>query len=444
MDINSCLPDFNIIEIADNELDIQIRVKTNFPPLSCPHCGCVANLYKHDKRDQLCVDLPVHGKRARLHIKRQRYKCRDCNQTFWERLDHTIDEKRNCTKRLVTYIGRHSLKRSFTSIAEDVGISEKTVRNIFRDYINELEQLVRFETPRWLGIDEIHMIKPRCVIANVEERTIVDMLQNRNKESVAIYLLRLPDKERITHVTMDMRQPYKDAVRAVLPKATIIVDKFHVVRMANQAMETIRKQIREDLTRQQRRGLMHDRFILLKRHKELTDMEKATLDLWTKNYPSLGTAYSLKESFFDIWESDSRQKAFLKYHDWKAKIPKELQPAFEPLTMAVANWEEEIFSYFDHRITNAYAESLNSLTRVVNRIGRGYSFEALRAKILFTEGVMKQSKPKYVKDFRSHYAHLPSDHPHRKHPPLGIVTDFGSFLGADISTLIAKLEEGSL
>lgn len=439
------LPEFNIIEIANNEYDIQIKVEASSPPVACPHCGCVANLYKHDSREQVCMDLPIHGKRVGLHIRRQRYRCRECKQTFWERFERTIDDKRNCTNRLVNYIGQQSLKRSFTSIAEDVGLNEKTIRNIFRDYINYLEELVQFETPRWLGIDEIHIIKkPRCIIANVEERTIVDMLQNRNKETVVNYLYRLPNKERITHVTMDMWQPYRDAVRAVLPQATIIVDKFHVVRMANQAMETIRKQLREGLAKKQRRGLMHDRFILLKRNKELTDMDRVTLDLWTKNHPSLGTAYELKEAFFDIWDIDSRQKAFLKYHDWKAKIPKELQPAFEPLTKAMANWEEEVFSYFDHRITNAYTESLNSLIRVMNRIGRGYSFEALRAKILFTEGVMKQAKPKYVKDFASDFAHLPEDHPYRKHPPIGIITTMGEFLGTDISTLVKRLEEGSL
>src|SRR5690606_14513492 len=202
---------------------------------------------------------------------------------------------------------------------------------------------------------------PRCVLTNIEERTLLDVLPNRSKETVVGYLSRLPNRGRIQYVTMDMWQPYKDAVKAVLPKATIIVDKFHVVRMANQALETIRKQLKEGLSPKERRGLMHDRFILLKRHKELTEMDKVTLDLWTKNHPSLGIAYELKESFFDLWDIDSRQKAYLKYHDWKAKIPKELQTAFEPLTKAMENWEAEIFSYFDHRVTNAYTESLNSL-----------------------------------------------------------------------------------
>ncbi|MEI0738698.1 transposase [Paenibacillus sp. JTLBN-2024] len=87
--------------------------------------------------------------------------------------------------------------------------------------------------------------------------------------------------------------------------------------------------------------------------------------------------------------------AILKYCDWKAKIPIEIEPAFNALTKAMNNWEREIFAYFDHRITNAYTESLNSFIRVTNRLGRGYSLEALRAKILFTKGLIKQRKPKH-------------------------------------------------
>jgi transposase len=128
-------------------------------------------------------------------------------------------------------------------------------------------------------------------------------------------------------------------------------------------------------------------------------MDKFTLDLWTKNHPSLGIAYELKESFFDIWKCTNKQLAIDKYHDWKAKIPIDLKLAFEPLTKTMKSWEIEIFAYFDHRITNAYTESLNNLIRVINRLGRGYSFEVLRAKILFTEGLTKERKPKYQRRF---------------------------------------------
>ncbi|MFC4766861.1 ISL3 family transposase [Effusibacillus consociatus] len=223
------------------------------PPSYCPHCGCIPNLYKHSKKEQLFMDLPMHRKRVGILVLRQRYKCRDCNRTFWELLAD-MDEKRAATKRLVKHIEKDSLRKTFVSISEDVGVDEKTIRNIFRDYINRLEETVRFETPKWLGLDEIHIIKPRCVITNIEERTLINLLPNRNKESVINYLYHLPNKERIQYVTMDMWQPYRDAVRTVLPKATIIIDKFHVVRMANQALETIRKDLRANLSTKERRG----------------------------------------------------------------------------------------------------------------------------------------------------------------------------------------------
>ena len=53
------------------------------------------------------------------------------------------------------------------------------------------------------------------------------------------------------------------------------------------------------------------------------------------------------------------------------------------------NWQPQILNYFDNTITNAYTESLNNLIRVMSCLGRGYSFEALRAKILFAEGAYK-------------------------------------------------------
>ncbi|MFC6452342.1 transposase family protein [Paenibacillus vulneris] len=130
------LSKFNILGIKENEFYILIQVVANSPPLTCPHCGSIANLYKHDSREQICMDLPIQGKHVGLLIKRQRYRCRDCNRTFWEHLNHTIDEKRSCTKRLLSYIVKQSLKRTFVSISEEVGLHEKTIRNIFRDYID--------------------------------------------------------------------------------------------------------------------------------------------------------------------------------------------------------------------------------------------------------------------------------------------------------------------
>ncbi|MFN7278269.1 MAG: transposase [Betaproteobacteria bacterium] len=98
----------------------------------------------------------------------------------------------------------------------------------------------------------------------------------------------------------DLWTPGRDAVQAVLPDARIFIDKFHAVRMATDAVGKVRKSLREQLTPKQRRGLTHDRFVLLKRERDLNEKEVLLLDGWTKSRPELGAAYRLKERFYGI------------------------------------------------------------------------------------------------------------------------------------------------
>ncbi len=68
-------------------------------------------------------------------------------------------------------------------------------------------------------------------------------------------------------------------------------------------------------------------------------------------------------------------------------------------THMVQKWDTEIFNYFDHRVTNAFTESMNGIIRHIEGPGRGYSFEAIRAKILYTYGFKRVPKPKFDKTY---------------------------------------------
>jgi transposase len=215
---------------------------------------------------------------------------------------------------------------------------------------------------------------------------------------VATYLTRMEHKDRVQYVAMDMWTPYRDAVQAVLPAATTVIDKSHVVRMANDAIERVRKGLRGELTQKRKRGLMHDRFVLLKRECDPTDDERFKLSSWVRNYPALGEVYRLKEGFCGVYENaKSPHEAQQQLAVWNRQVTDELRPCFADLVRAVTNWEPYILNYFTHPVTSAYTERVNGLIRVMSRLGRGYSFEALRAKILFTEGVHrhKQVRPKF-------------------------------------------------
>ena len=389
------LASYSVLKVEETEHDYHVGVEAKNPASHCLYCKS-DSLVGFGRREQLVKDLPMHGKRVGLYVNTRRMKCRACERTFSEPLPD-VDEKRAMTIRLVEWIGKSAIKKTFSSIAEDVGVVEGTVRAIFADYVTEREQHLKFETPKWMGIDEIHLTRPRGVITNVQNNTLVEILRDRNKKTVVDYLFRLPGRDKVELVAMDMWVPYRDAVQAVLPKAEVIIDKFHVLKLANEAMEKARKSIRAELDTKQRRGLMHDRLVLLKRTAELTDQEALLLDGWCKNYPLLGEAYRLKEAFFGIYDAESVDDAKRRYRDWHMSVTPALHPYFADVIRAWTNWQPFILAYFDHPVTNAYTESLNSLIRVMSRVGRGYSFEALRAKMLFAEGAHKHMlvKPKF-------------------------------------------------
>lgn len=390
------LPCYKVLGIQENEHDYHVSVETVTPPTTCPHCHS-SNLVGFGRREQMVRDLPMHARRVGLYIDTRRYRCRSCSKTFYEALPE-IDEKRLMTKRLMQWMGKQSIRRTFISLAEEVGCTEYTVRAVFADYVAELEKQFQFEAPKVMGIDEIHIIKrPRAVISNIHASTIINMLPDRNKKTVATYLSQLPGRERVQYVAIDMWPPYRDAVYAVMPQAKVVVDKFHVLRMGNDAMEQTRKALRATLSDKERRGLMHDRFVLLKRRHSLTDGEYLKLSGWISNYPLLGEAYRLKEEYFGIYDAADGFEARERYRRWVYSIPPELVEHWKPILTAWSNWQPEILEYFEHRITNALTESLNSVLRSLERAGRGYSFDVLRAKILFSERAHKHTRPKFAR-----------------------------------------------
>jgi hypothetical protein len=85
----------------------------------------------------------------------------------------------------VEYVERRSLERTFSEVATDIGVDEKTVRNIFRENIAKLDAAYEPHTPEWLGIDELFLIhRPRCVLTNVSVSTLIDVLPDCNKPTV--------------------------------------------------------------------------------------------------------------------------------------------------------------------------------------------------------------------------------------------------------------------
>lgn len=385
-----------------------IKAKSILLPTVCPVCSH-AHLHRHGASQQVYFDCPIHGNKTVIEVTRKRFRCKSCGKTFFEPLPE-IDAKRQVTTRLEQYINKRCFKYSFLSIAQEIGLDEKTVRNIFHDHIIKIESDIKFEAPVFMGIDEIKVVgKPRAVITNVQKNCLYDMLPSRRKDSLVEYFSNMKNSDRVKLVAIDMWRPYRDVVERCMPNAVIVIDKFHVVRMANDAIEKVRKSIRKEVSTRQRLKLKNDRFTLLKRNASLSEFEIDKLQEWTVAFPSLGEAYQLKEDFFNIWNANSRLEAEGLYDEWAGNISDNVLWAFEDVLRAMNNWRPYIFNYFDHPITNAYTESFNNLIRSMNRMGRGYSFEVLRARLLYNEEARKNTRSSIRKQIKKPSQKLEND-----------------------------------
>lgn len=427
------------------------EVEPTYVPTACPSCKS-SRLYRHGVREQHYVDAPHYGEPAVLLVHRRRWRCQDCSTLFPDPLP-AIDEKRRATQRLIRYVRTRSLKYTFAEIGREVGLSDRSIRHIFDDLVRDLDTQFQFVTPRYLGIDEVKLIgKYRCILTNVEANTVYDMLATREMAELRKYFRTFRNPNAVEVVTADLWNNYAVIAREFFPKALFVADRFHVQRMATNAVEAVRKAVRRSLTQKRRIQLKDDRFVLLRHGHSLSADQMTKLRSWGDQFPLLGAAWEAKERFFACWNTRSRAVAARELDAWAGSITADVRPYFAELLTALSRRREDILNYFDCPVTNAYTESINRLAKSINRMGRGYTLEVVRAKMLYDtnaleKGTMTRRVAVPVPDNdlgglgMGKMGYARPERPAARHR-VRYLTEY-LYMGAHIPTLCEKLESGA-
>ena len=413
------LDEFEVTDKQVNEYYYVFHIQAKEKPTVCPMCTFVKNdeqghpwlqspeyvgkdFKQHSYRERELSDIPIHGKPVKLVLKHKRYRCPICNKTFYEQFK-SIDRAGKITIRLRDYIQAQSFKKPFSKVAEEVDMSPTSVKNYFEDAVRQLDKDRKIIAPRVLGIDEAHLNKTmRGVFTDTENNKLLEISKDNLKRTVKEVIQSMEGYENIEVVTIDMYAGYKYACRELIPNVIIVIDKFHVIQYVIRALEEVRKEVKRSLPKDKQRILTYDRWTLLKNKESLQPKEIAKRDMWFEEFPELGIAYWLKENLRDMYDCKTKYDAFQKYYyDFQSQIPD--TPTFQPFKDVVKTFEnnkQEIFNYFDRRETNAYTESINNIIKSVEKEGKGYSFEVLRAKVLYGTNATKRPKFKRDMDFK--------------------------------------------
>jgi transposase len=241
-----------------------------------------------------------------------------------------------------------------------------------------------------LNIDEIAQEKGHgnfvLVLSAPEEGYVLDVLPDRERKTLENWLSGLAPEVRkaIKVVNLDMWEPYTLAVKAKLPHACIVADRFHVMKNLNHCLTLARREIQRTASDEVKEQLKGSRWVLVKNQTDLNEKQRAKLETLYQVSPELKACHQLKEQFRTIFETVSdRKKARTALQQWIKRVQKQNVTALQSFLVTLNNWFELILNYFIERWTNAFAEGVNNKIKLIKRRAFGFTnFDHFRLRIL--------------------------------------------------------------
>lgn len=242
----------------------------------------------------------------------------------------------------------------------------------------------RFDGLRQIGVDEISYQRHHkylTVVVHHETGKVVWAAEGKSSDVLKSFFEQLgPERlAQIEVVSMDLSAAYQKAVSEVLPGAEIVFDKFHVARLAQQALDEVRRELVRQLEPEARRPLKKTRWALLKTPTHLELHQKTQLATIQRTNDPLYRAYLLKESFLDILADSSPEAAHAELKAWLAWASRCRLRPFVRLGRTVRKHLAGILRMIETGLTNARLEGMNNKIRLLSH--RAYGFHSAQALI---------------------------------------------------------------
>jgi transposase len=328
-----------------------------------------------------------------LELEVRRVLCRRCGAVKQEKLAWLADNP-FYTKRFAFYVGRRCRSSTIHDVAVDLHLDWKTVKALEMDYMREQLRRSGTPAPTVIGIDEISIGKGhtyRIVVTDLlRGRAIWFGGTHRSEASMDQFFAWLGPRKcrKIRLAVMDMWPAFRTSTLKPdhAPQASILYDKFHVLRHLSEAMDKVRKSEYARLSGEDRRFIKGHRYTLLSHWENLSLEGKKALQLLFKANRRLNKAYLLKESFDQLWDYWSPGWARRFFEQWKAALRWQRLEPFQKFAQLVESHWDGIALYCEpdnKDIPLGFVEGFNNKIRVIQRRAYGLRDEEyLRLKVL--------------------------------------------------------------
>lgn len=270
--------------------------------------------------------------------------------------------------------------------------------NVFSYWINKAYREDDQSGIEVLGIDETSSKKGHnyvTVAVDMAHRRVVHAVPGKGADTIQSIQKHLSgkgcEKEQIKQTCIDMSPAFISGIGEHFPKASITFDKFHVVKIINEAMDKVRK-----LERMEFAMLKGYKYTFLKHDRDLSESGKEAKYNILTLFPTIANAYRLKEMFNEFWTFKTREEAggYLTY--WCDLVEESgIQPFKKAAKTLMAHWTG-IVNYSETKLNNGVLEGINSKIQLAKKRARGYrNISNFINMIYFIAGKLKFDYPLY-------------------------------------------------
>ena len=373
-------------------LDLEIDFKTGgrFP---CPDCGA-PDCPPHDTVMKTWRHLDFFQHQAFLHARTPRITCSKCGVKLvavpWARKDSgftLLFEALAMT--LVTAM-------PVAAAARLVGEHDTRLWRIVQHYVEKAVAAMDLSQLQRVAIDETAAKRGHDYItlfADIDRRNVVFVAEGRGAGTVAEFADHVDahnsDASRVKEVCIDMSAAYIKGVTENLTEAEITFDKFHAVKLVNDAVDQVRRAESKG-----RPELKRSRYLWLRNEPSLSAESRAQLAALTKLHLKTARAYQIRLAFQEIYKQPNRDWGAIFLDRWYGWAIRSRLDPIKDAARTVMRHRDGILAWFDSRIANGLIEGINSLVQAAKAKARGYrSIRNLKAVTYLIAGKLDLKLP---------------------------------------------------
>jgi transposase len=409
---------FVVREVMEDGNELVVAIETTIDaPVGCVACGTRARA--KDRRRVRLRDAPIGSRPVQLVWHKRVWSCPepDCSAKTWtEQRPDVAAARRVLTERAARWVCDRvaAIEGTPASCARALGVSWSTAWSAVLEHGAPLvDNEARVGETAMVGFDETvmqpaHRRRRRRFVTAVVDVTsgqILDVFEGRDAKDLRRWLAGMPAAWRamVQVISVDPHEGYRSAVTntSLLADITLVVDPFHVVRLANQALTRCRQRVQQATLGHRGRAAdplygMRKLFLLGAERVDQAGWRKIR-SAWRDGDPDgeVFDCWFAKETVRDIYLTDDvveAERALDEAIDW-CTAP-ESGPELRRLAKTLRRWREQILAHHTTGASNGPVEAANLMIKQVKRSGRGFrNFNNYRLRILLAGGLTRDAAP---------------------------------------------------